>query len=543
MTADNNAPSGSANGELTGLQIKPSHPTIIETWMNRRSQKDRRNGQDRRKRQEPINIPDQRSERDRRKDDRRSKALRIPIFIKLATLSTLLIFIVIATISLSMLARQKKQFAAQLINLGESLVRVIASNAGDKLLGDEDLALFQLVDDIARNDQVIYALIVDKKNTIKAHSRIDAVNKLFISPNSTRDVKRENDVITRMIVHAGAEALFFEKPIIYQKLKVGTVYLSISQVKVLQNIRKAKGFLWMLTGIITVLGILLSLVLSMYFSRPIRILSEGTKALALGNFDNRVCIKRNDEFGDLAISFNRMAEDLKLTETIKNSFGRYVTPEIVERIIANPDNQWMKGSKVDVSVLFVDIRGFASLSENKDPQRIVEMLNDYFTCVYDAVINYGGHINKFVGDEAMVIFGAPASNPRHAEDAVRAGLEIQKEILKLNRVKRTGIENIHVGVGINSGEMVAGNLGSPMRMEYTVIGDNVNIASRLTSLAKAGEILISSSTHDLIKDTGGFQAKNRGRVSVKGREKKVGVFNIIALNEDQDHDGTQNKEY
>jgi adenylate cyclase len=423
------------------------------------------------------------------------------------------------------------------------LVRVIASNAGDKLLGDEDLALFQLVDDIARNDQVIYALIVDKKNTIKAHSRIDAVNKPFFSPNSIRDVKRENDVITRMIIHAGAEALFFEKPIIYQKLKVGTVYLSISQVKVLQNIRKAKGFLWMLTGLITVLGILLSLVLSTYFSRPIRNLSKGAKALGLGNFNSRVSIERNDEFGDLAIAFNRMAEDLKLTEIIKNSFGRYVTPEIVERIIANPDDQWMKGSKVDVSVLFVDIRGFAGLSENKDPERIVEMLNDYFTCVYDAVIDYGGNINKFVGDEAMVIFGAPASNPRHAEDAVRAALAIQKEILKLNRVKRAGIENIQVGVGINSGEMVAGNLGSQMRMEYTVIGDNVNIASRLTSLAKAGEILISSSTYDLIIDTGDFQVNDRGRVSVKGRERKVGTFNIIALNEDQDHDGTQNKEY
>jgi adenylate cyclase len=272
-------------------------------------------------------------------------------------------------------------------------------------------------------------------------------------------------------------------------------------------------------------------VLSMYFSKPIKKLRQGTQALGFGDFNHHVDIKRNDEFGDLAYAFNRMAEDLKTKELIKNSFGRYVTPEIVERVLANPDDHWMKGAKVSSSVLFVDIRGFTSFSETREPERVVELLNAFFTCVYDFAIKHKGHINKFVGDGAMVIFGAPVPNPRHAEDAVRAALDIKKGILALNREKKIGAVSLLVGIGINSGEMVAGNLGSRMRMEYTVIGDNVNIASRLTSIAKGGEILISSHTYDLIKDKRFFLSEARGRMSVRGRKEAVRIFNVLSSNE------------
>jgi adenylate cyclase len=525
MKNDSHPPNDSASEEMPDLPASPLQPDYSD-WPERRSKRDRRSGKDWKRRQVPTNFPDQ-----RRKADRRKKALRIPIFIKLMILSSLFIFIVIAAISLSMLERQKRQFTKQLINLGESMARVVATNARDKLLGEEDLALFQLVDDVAQNDQVLYAVIVGNKLTVKAHSHIDQINKPYVPPESLRVVKTENGVITSVIMNNDEEALFFELVIIYQKLKVGKVYLAISQARVSQNIQAAKRFLWMLTGVLTLLGALLSLVLSIYFSKPIKKLGQGTRALGLGDFNYRVDIKRNDEFGDLAYAFNRMAEDLKTKELIKNSFGRYVTPEIVDRILANPDNQWMKGARVSSSVLFVDIRGFASLSENKDPEGIVELLNAYFTCVYDAAIKHKGHINKFVGDGAMVIFGAPVSNPRHAEDAVRAALDIKEGILALNREKKIGVEPLHVGIGINSGEMVAGNLGSRMRMEYTVIGDNVNIASRLTSLAKSGEILISGSTYDLIKDKGFFQSEARGRASVRGRKKAVHIFNVQSSNE------------
>jgi adenylate cyclase len=514
-------------------------PPDYKGYPERRNGKDRRSGADRRKRKEKKPSSEQMSGQDRRKYKRRGLHLTIPIFIKLAALSTLLTFLLIFSISMSMLRQQRKQFTAQLIDQGESMARSLAHNARDKLLGEEDLALFQLVDDVVQNEQVLYALIVDNKNNVKAHSRMDAANKPYKPPKTIRFIKGEEGETTQMISHGGKEALFFTAPIVYQKLNVGKVRLAISQEKVLETARTAKVFLWVMAAIITFLGIVLSVILGIYFSRPIKRLGEGAKALGLGHFDHRVDIKRNDELGDLAFAFNRMAEDLEINEKIKASFGRYVTPEIVEKILANPDDRWMKGAKVEVTVLFVDIRGFMAFSENIDSERLVDLLNDYFTRVTDVALKEGGHINKFVGDEAMIVFGAPVPNPDHAKAAVRAALEIQKEIARLNQERKLGHEDIRIGIGINSGEMVAGNLGSQRKMEYTVIGDHVNIASRLTSLAEAGEILVSSWTYDLFEDKEPLRVEERGRVPVKGRREEVIIYNVLEYTEEAQIDDQQ----
>jgi adenylate cyclase len=463
----------------------------------------------------------------------RIQNLRIPIFIKLVVLYTLLIFLVISTISFSMLGRQRKQFTDQLINLGESLVHIAASNAPDKLLGEEEQSLFQLLNDIAQNDQVIYALITDKDNIIKAHSNIEQANQAYSPPDNMVFIRETNDIKVSSFLQGKEEVLFFEKPITYIEFTVGVVRLAISQKKILENIRNAKVFIGVLTAVIIVLGILLSLGLSKYISNPISKLRESTEALGKGDFGHKVTIKRNDELGDLGSAFNKMAEDLALKEKIKYSFGQYVTPEIVDLILENPDNEWMKGSEIEATVLFVDIRGFTSLSEDKKPESIVELLNDYFTRVTDIVITHGGHINKFVGDEAMAVFGAPVANPQHAESAVKAALDIQQEMARFDQEKEVEGLSIKVGVGVNSGLMVAGNLGSQKRMEYTVIGDNVNVASRLTSVAKGGEILISGETYELITDKDSLKVEKKRKSPVKGRKTKISIYKVLNLKENE----------
>jgi adenylate cyclase len=514
---------GASKNVSKSPEPKPSSARLAASY-------DRRKRKDLRVKWTPIAFPDRRKTKERRREERLKRPFRIPIFFKLATLFTLVILLVISAISYSMLRKQREQYMGQLINLGQSMIRIIANNAPDKLLGEEDLALFGLVNDIAETDQIVYAAIIDEQGVVRAHSRIDESGKPYVPPEKPHVVKKEDDLIISRIVEDGEDCLFFEAPIVYQKLRVGEVHITISQKKLLENIRESTNSILVLTGIILSLGVLLCLGLSVYFSTPIRKLSEMTKALGMGSFSQRVRINRNDEFGDLGSSFNRMAEDLEVKEKIKDSFGQYVTPEVVDMILNDPD--MTKGSNIEATVLFVDIRGFTTLSEGKPPEWIVDLLNEYFARVTEVVNKNSGHINKFAGDEAVAVFGAPLPHPQHALNAVKAALGIQEEIEKLNREKRMGDISLEAGVGINSGEMVAGSIGSEEKREYTVIGDSVNVSSRLTSLAKGGEILMSRQTYELIgKDR--VMVEPKGEVPVKGRKKGIGVFSVLGLKEER----------
>ncbi len=522
----------------------PKHSAIAPSqkgsnrYEDRRDGRDRRSDEDRRKQQEPFEGPDRRSGNDRRKGERRARRRRrIPIFAKLATVSTFLMSLFICFISFIILLEQKQQFISQLTDFGDSLVRIAANNAADKILGEEELALFQLAKNLAQNEQVLFAVITDRKKIIRAHSRMENLGLAYEPPEKITILQATGPVRKSIIRLQEEEVLYFETQVLYQNLKVGEVHLAVSQAKIVKSLSDAKFFVLMLTLVVIGLGVLLSLGLSTYFTVPVRQLSEMAKALGMGQFSHRVKSARNDEIGDLAFAFNRMAEDLEMKEKIKDSFGRYVTPEIVDIILANPESQWMKGATVEASVLFVDIRGFTALSENKAPETIVDLLNDYLTRVTDTVIKHGGHVNKFVGDEAMAVFGAPAANRDHAQAAVRAALEIQDEITELNRQKKMNGMKIGIGVGINSGEMLSGNLGSQKRMEYTVIGDNVNIASRLTKVAKAGEILISKKTFDAIEEKeGDLRFEERGKAPVRGRREHVTIYSVTRSKGDQDED-------
>jgi len=222
-----------------------------------------------------------------------------------------------------------------------------------------------------------------------------------------------------------------------------------------------------------------------------------------------------------------MARDIALKEKIKDSFGRYVAPEIVDMILANPTDHWMKASLKNATVLFTDIRKFTSLSEDKEPGHIIDMLNEHFTQITEVIIRHGGHIDKFVGDAAMAVFGFTKETPNHAGDAVKAALEIMNLVEKNALKNRVTTQALRIGIGINTGDMVSGNLGSPKKMEYTVIGDAVNIASRLTSLAEPGELLISEQTHEQLNQSDDFKFNEKGLIHIKGRKIKIRVFKLI----------------
>ena len=212
---------------------------------------------------------------------------------------------------------------------------------------------------------------------------------------------------------------------------------------------------------------------------------------------------------------------------VKKLFGRYVSKDVYDQLIAHPEIAELGGKRRDMSVLFSDIRGFTSVTEKGNPEELVAQLNEYFSRMVAIVFRHKGTVDKFVGDMVMALFGAPLDDPDHAEHAVAAAVDMVHELADLNRKwAAEGRATLDIGVGINSGDMIAGNIGSSSIMSYTVIGDNVNLGSRLESANKdyKTRIIISDATRGRL--TGTYDLRPLGDVIVKGKTRPVAIFEV-----------------
>ncbi len=213
---------------------------------------------------------------------------------------------------------------------------------------------------------------------------------------------------------------------------------------------------------------------------------------------------------------------------VKQLFGRYVSPDVFERLLDDPSLAALGGERREMSVLFSDIRGFTSVSETGNPEAIVAQLNEYFGRMVEVVFRNGGTVDKFVGDMVMALFGAPVADARHADHAVATALDMVRELEDLNATWRAeGRPALGIGIGVNSGEMIAGNIGSARIMSYTVIGDAVNLGARLESLNKdyGTRIIISAATRERL--TAPVDFTPLGEVVVKGRAAPVHIWGRV----------------
>jgi adenylate cyclase len=213
---------------------------------------------------------------------------------------------------------------------------------------------------------------------------------------------------------------------------------------------------------------------------------------------------------------------------VKRLFGRYVSKDVYEQLIAHPDRAELGGKRREMTVLFSDIRGFTTVTEKGNPEELVAQLNEYFSRMVEIVFRYSGTVDKFVGDMVMALYGAPVDDPDHAEHAVAAAIDMVRELGNLNREwAARGMPQLDIGIGVNSGEMIAGNIGSSSIMSYTVIGDNVNLGSRLESLNKdyRTRIIISDATRIRLK--GNYDVRPLGDVVVKGKSRPVAIFEVV----------------
>ncbi len=289
-----------------------------------------------------------------------------------------------------------------------------------------------------------------------------------------------------------------------------------------------------LTLLAAVLGLVFSLLVSAGVTRPVRRLLEGARAVEAGNLNEKVPITSKDEIGHLTTAFNQMVEQLRLKERIRETFGKYIDPRIVEGLIDRPMLA-AEGERRVMTVLFCDLRGFTGTSEGMTPQGLVKVMNRYFSTMSAPIRDHEGIIDKYIGDAIMAYWGPPftddAAQARLASFAALRMLELVPQ-LRTELPELLGVRNLPTAfdlrIGIATGDVLVGSIGSEWMMNYTVMGDTVNLASRLEGANKeyGGRILVSEATLAAASDA--VEAREIDRVAVLGQNRPQAVFEIMA---------------
>lgn len=270
------------------------------------------------------------------------------------------------------------------------------------------------------------------------------------------------------------------------------------------------------SGVVLVIGLLFSLFFGQRLSRRILDLVAGTRAIQEGDFETRIQVRGNDEVSRLGESFNQMSQDLALKEKYRSVLEKVTDASVANQLTSGSIE--LGGEERTVTILFCDIRGFTPLSRSISAPEIVELLNEHMTGLTEVVHKYHGVVDKFVGDEIMVLFGAPKSFGNDAELAVRCGMEMLGARKTMNTRKAKPIE---VGIGIATGTVVAGCMGSEDRLNYTVIGNCVNLAARLCGIAPPGQLYLDGDTAAQVED---IELAETQPIQLKGFTARVPVF-------------------
>jgi adenylate cyclase len=319
---------------------------------------------------------------------------------------------------------------------------------------------------------------------------------------------------------------------------VAMVGVDVSSARIQRLKREVLGVTLLFYGIATVLIGLAALLVGRNVRGPLSSIIDATSQIADGRFDVRAGLRREDEFGILGRHFDHMAAGLQERERIRDTFGRYVSPDVARRILATREHELMDGEEREVTVLLSDLRNYSTISEFLPPAQVVTLLNRYLAVMNDVIDAHGGTIIEFLGDGILCVFGAPGDQPDHAARAVacagemRAGLGVLNAALEREGIARAwkdrGIPDLGARIGLHTGRVVAGNLGSARRMKYAVIGDTVNVAARCEALNKelGTDILLTDAVRAALPADVAALAVSRGSHRVKGREQAVEVYSV-----------------
>ncbi|MET0087272.1 MAG: adenylate/guanylate cyclase domain-containing protein [Sedimenticola sp.] len=457
----------------------------------------------------------------------RTAGTSLPLALKWSLSIAALVVIVMGMLAWFLINQEEAAFQRQSEQMGIMMVSQLASSASEPLLAGDDLALKVLVTQQEKIPLIIGMQVFDREGNVRVDAGLSPFEEH--SPDLNAHPLFSNMMTGGMAWSSGGTtAVSYGSEVRFQDVVAGYVMVSLDRAPFEQDLARLVNALIATTLGLIVLGVLLAIPLAHRLCRPIYKLVEASEAIHSGQAVHFVAENRDDEIGRVLDIFQNMAAGLKEKRVVEEALYRYVSPNVAQKLLgADAESMALGGATTTGSVLFCDIVGFTELSEKLPPEELMALLNHYFSYFALAGSSCGGTVDKFIGDCVMILFGVPEPDEMHALHAVTCGTLIQEIAQRISsQRKAAGLPTVSFRVGINSGSVLAGNLGSEQRMQYTVVGDVVNVASRICDLCEPHKILLTRET--AVQPAVGETASlvRRDSVTVKGRSRNVELFEM-----------------
>ncbi len=444
--------------------------------------------------------------------------LKLPIRYKISIIMILLVASSIILISRILYVKEKAIILEEMKKRGNIISKNLANAGFEAIVNKDKLVSSDVITEIMKDKSIVYCTILNQANRIIDSSVLKHINRYYVDKYS-KQLKTIEDLSYFNITYEDKDVLDVVRPIVVEykdkRIKKGYVRVGMDWEAIDQEINKA---MWSIL-ILALFFLIITVTISLYFAKsitdPILKIVSVMEKVGKGDLEQRVEISLIDEIGKLANTFNEMIRHLQE----KLMMSKYMSKSTIDMISKKDDGKLeLGGKRKHVTLFFSDIRGFTAYSETKTPEEVISMLNKYLRIQADIIDKNKGSIDKFVGDEVVAVFEGSSM----VENAIKSSILIQNKITDLNKASK---DRIAIGIGINTGEVVMGNMGSEKRMDYTVIGDNVNTASRLCSNARPTQIIVSESGYLLAKKK--FKFKGPLALTVKGKKDALRVYEVI----------------
>ena len=480
----------------------------------------------------------------------------IPYAYRVALMINASIVVVMAAFGGIVLDRQQKLLEEQFTRAGQLSAKQLAGSATMSLFSDDELGLRLQIQSLT--SEMINISVFDHKGRIEASTSApinDNSNQSdYISSNISLKLPNNADVEYKKELKTTINHIYtkyrnqwledtpmsfdwqdlelqrqwttFVSPVIFESIAYdavvgGHVFVTTSRNEIIQAKNDILQFIMVVSFVLVVGVFTLSMAIGRRLSRPVLDLIKATNAISDEQYSYRIDKIYHGEFGQLISSFNHMAQEVERKQKVETALTHFVSDSVADQYLSEGGGRG-EGKMVDASVIFVDIVGFTSFSENNSAKHVAEILNEYFEYFTYCCEFYGGHVDKFIGDAAMFVFGAPNDDPEHPFNAAACAVLMQKIIADINvKHKSEGKPCLEIRIGISCGQMLAGVIGSKSRLQYTVVGDPVNLSARLCDLAGSGGILVDETFFNRANHHNYLSCGKRDSIKVKGVREEV----------------------